>query len=68
MASGKKKENNETKYKITKTVNITTPYIQVVLTSDDENDSIQNLVEEANKALKQHKNSHIYDNVNNDVT
>lgn len=67
MASGKKKEN-ETKYKITKTVNITTPYIQVILTSDDEEDSIENLVEEANKALKQHKNCYLVDNVNNDVT
>ena len=52
----------ETPEKYTRTVNVTTPYITVVLTSEHPKDTIDELLIRTNVMLEKYKKYHITDN------
>jgi len=57
-----KKVTTEQAEKYTRTINITTPYITVVLTSEHPEDTIDELLIRTNVMLEKYKKYHITDN------
>ena len=48
--------------KYTRTINVTTPYITVVLTTENADEDMNYLIKETEKILKEYKKYHITDN------